>query len=183
MKIIESPIKGVFEIYPKKWQDNRGYFFESYRADILQESGIDEEWLQENQSFSKKGIVRGLHFQNNPFSQAKLVRVLSGTVLDVAVDLRKGSETFGKAFVKELNSEEANMLYIPAGFAHGFSVLEDAVFSYKCSNYFNKESEGGILWNDPELNIDWGVDSPVLSEKDQYWPTLKEFKEKSGGGL
>ncbi len=183
MKITESPIKGVFEIHPKIWEDSRGYFFESYRSDILREYGIEEEWLQENQSFSRVGTVRGLHFQNSPHGQAKLVRVLTGRVLDVAVDLRKGSETFGKSFVKELSAKEANMLLIPKGFAHGFSVLEDAVFSYKCSNYFNKESEGGILWNDPELHIDWGVDIPVLSEKDKNWPTLKEFKEKSGGGL
>ncbi|PRY86019.1 dTDP-4-dehydrorhamnose 3,5-epimerase [Mongoliibacter ruber] len=183
MKIIESPIKGVFEIYPKIWEDTRGYFFESYRSDYLRDNGIDPEWLQENQSFSKAGTVRGLHFQRQPYGQCKLVRVLTGRVLDVAVDLRKGSPTFGKAFIVELNAKKHNMLYIPTDFAHGFSVLEDAVFSYKCSNYYNKESEGGILWNDPELGIDWGVDSPILSEKDEKWPTLSEFKEKSGGGL
>ncbi|MBW3469199.1 dTDP-4-dehydrorhamnose 3,5-epimerase [Arthrospiribacter ruber] len=183
MKITESPIKGVFEITPKVWEDERGYFFESYREDNLSGAGIHIDWIQENQSYSKAGTVRGLHFQKEPYGQAKMVRVIMGRVLDVAVDLRKGSPTFGQLFSCELDAKKHNMLLIPAGFAHGFSVLEDAVFCYKCSNYYHRESEGGILWNDPELNIDWGVNKPILSEKDKQWPTLKEFKELSGGGL
>lgn len=183
MKIINTPIEGVVEIYPSVFEDNRGYFFESFRKDQLEKNGIRSNWVQENQSFSKAGTVRGLHFQQKPFAQAKLVRVIQGKVLDVAVDLRKDSKTFGKIFSKILDTKEHNMLLIPEGFAHGFSVLEDAVFSYKCSEYYNKECEGGILWNDPELNIDWMVSSPILSEKDMQWPTLEEFRKLSKGGL
>lgn len=127
--------------------------------------------------------MRGLHFQNAPFAQAKLVRVISGKVLDVALDLRKDSPTFGQFYSTILDSEKNNLLYIPAGFGHGFSVLEDAVFVYKCSNYYHKASEGGILWSDPSLGIDWMVDEPIISEKDQVWPTLEQFRTQTGGGL
>lgn len=177
----KTPIDGLVEIFPKIFQDNRGYFFESFRADWLGSLGIEENWIQDNQSFSQKGTVRGLHFQREPYAQAKLVRVVSGKVLDVAVDLRKGSSTFGKHYFTVLDSERANLFYVPRGFAHGFSVIEDAVFVYKCSNYYHKESEGGILWNDPALGIDWGVDSPIISEKDKLWPTLAEFELQTGG--
>lgn len=178
-----TPIEGLIEIFPRVFPDSRGYFFESFRQDWLTNQGIEENWVQDNQSFSQKGTVRGLHFQRAPFAQAKLVRVISGKVLDVVVDLRKGSETFGAVFSTVLDADRNNQLYIPAGFAHGFSVLEDAVFSYKCSNYYNKGSEGGILWNDPSLRIDWGVAEPIISDKDKLWPTLEEFVVESGGGL
>jgi dTDP-4-dehydrorhamnose 3,5-epimerase len=178
-----TPIAGLLEIFPRVFPDNRGYFFESFRQDWLQNQGIAEDWVQDNQSFSQKGTVRGLHFQRAPYAQAKLVRVISGKVLDVVVDLRKDSPTFGKHFSTVLDTEKNNLLYVPAGFGHGFSVLEDAVFVYKCSNYYHKASEGGVLWNDPKLGIDWGVSEPIISEKDQVWPTLEEFKVQSGGGL
>lgn len=182
MKIRKTPLEGVLEILPKVWEDNRGYFFESFRQDILFGFGIDEKWVQENQSFSKAGTLRGLHFQKGNFAQAKLVRVISGRVLDVVVDLRVNSLTFGNVYSLELDAKLHNMLYIPKGFAHGFSVLEDAVFSYKCSNYYHKESEGGILWNDPDLKIDWKLKDPILSERDQDWPTLKDFLLKTPEG-
>ncbi len=182
--IIESTtIPGVIEIHPKVIQDSRGYFFESYRKDLLQKEGIHIEWVQENQSFSKAGTVRGLHFQKNPYAQAKLVRVLSGKVLDVAVDLRKDSDSYGEVYSKILDAQDHHMLFIPEGFAHGFSVFEDAEFCYRCSNFYNKNAEGGILWNDPKLNIDWGVSDPIISDKDMNWPTLNEFTAQSDGGL
>jgi dTDP-4-dehydrorhamnose 3,5-epimerase len=182
-EVKNTPIQGVVEIFPRIFPDNRGYFFESFRQDWLEKAGFSEVWVQDNQSFSQKGTVRGLHFQNAPFAQAKLVRVISGKVLDVALDLRKDSPTFGQFYSTILDSEKNNLLYIPAGFGHGFSVLEDAVFVYKCSNYYNKGSEGGILWSDPALGIDWMVDEPIISEKDQVWPTLEEFRIQTGGGL
>lgn len=178
-----TPISGLTEIFPKIFPDSRGYFFESFRDDWLKNAGIDVRWVQDNQSFSQKGTVRGLHFQHAPFAQAKLVRVITGKVLDVAVDLRKGSPTFGNHFSTILDGERNNLLYVPQGFAHGFSVLEDAIFTYKCSNYYNKSSEGGILWNDPALAIDWQVAEPIISDKDIAWPTLEEFKSQNGGGL
>jgi dTDP-4-dehydrorhamnose 3,5-epimerase len=178
-----TPISGIIEIFPKVFTDSRGYFFESFRDDWLKKEGVDVNWVQDNQSFSQKGTVRGLHFQHTPFAQAKLVRVISGKVLDVAVDLRKGSPTFGKHFSTILDGERNNLMFVPQGFAHGFSVLEDAVFAYKCSDYYNKSSEGGILWNDAALGIDWQVSEPIISDKDTAWPTLDEFTTQSGGGL
>ncbi|NVJ87158.1 MAG: dTDP-4-dehydrorhamnose 3,5-epimerase [Algoriphagus sp.] len=178
-----SKLQGVVEIYPKVFRDERGYFFESYRQDWFDELGIAIQWKQDNQSYSQKGTIRGLHFQRPPHAQAKLVRVVQGKVLDVVVDLRKGSETYGQSHSVILNAEEQNLLYVPAGFAHGFSVLEDAVFLYKCSEYYHFPSEGGIRWDDPELQIDWMVDQPIISEKDQKWPTLAEFTQESEGGF
>ncbi len=180
-ELIKTPLSGVLEIFPKKFLDKRGYFFESYRDDWFGDSELNHGWVQDNQSFSTAGTVRGLHFQRGEFSQAKLVRVIQGKVLDVAVDLRKGSPTFGKYYSTILDSEKSNLLYVPNGFAHGFSVLEDAVFVYKCSNYYHKASEGGIQWNDQELGIDWKVSLPIISEKDQDWPTLNEFRLTEGG--
>jgi dTDP-4-dehydrorhamnose 3,5-epimerase len=139
--------------------------------------------VQDNQSFSQKGTVRGIHFQRGVHAQAKLVRVIAGKVLDVAVDLRKGSPSFGQVYSTILDTEKNNLLYIPAGFGHGFSVLEDAVFVYKCSNYYHKDSEGGVRWSDPSLGIDWQVSEPIVSEKDQILPTLAEFVEAFQGGL
>jgi len=180
-EILKTLLPGVLEIFPRKFQDHRGYFFESFRADWLSGHNVANNWIQDNQSYSQAGTVRGLHFQKGQFAQAKLVRVIQGSVLDVVVDLRKGSPTFGKSFSVVLDTVKDNLLYVPAGFAHGFSVLEDAIFAYKCSNYYHKESEGGILWNDPELNIDWKVSAPIISEKDEIWPTLSEFKSTEGG--
>lgn len=183
MEIRSTPIQDVYEIYPKVFNDARGYFLETYREDLLAEKGINTNWVQDNQSFSVAGTVRGLHFQHAPFAQGKLVRVITGKVYDVAVDLRKDSPTFGQYHGVILDSAQHNLLYVPEGFAHGFSVLEDAVFSYKCSNFYNKESEGGIIWNDESLDIDWMVGSPIISEKDLILPTLEEFKQQTGGGL
>lgn len=183
MEIRETPIPDVFEIYPEVYNDARGYFLETYKEDLFESNNLPTDWKQDNQSYSMAGILRGLHFQRGEFAQAKLARVIIGKVLDVCVDLRKSSPTFGKHHSVILDSVQHNMLYIPKGFAHGFAVLEDAVFSYKCSNFYHKESEGGIIWNDKELNIDWKVANPVLSEKDKLWPSLEEFKNKSEGGL
>lgn len=177
----KTPIAGVLEIFPRIFEDQRGYFFESYREDWLRAEGIAHGWVQDNQSYSQKGTVRGLHFQRGEFAQAKLVRVIQGKVLDVVLDLRKGSATFGKVYSTILDSDRNNLMYVPTGFAHGFSVLEDSIFAYKCSNYYNKESEGGILWNDPALKIDWQTNEPITSEKDAVWPTLEEFKMIEGG--
>ncbi len=135
-------------------------------------------FVQDNQSFSRRNVVRGLHLQVNPHEQIKLVRAVSGKVLDIAVDLRKGSPTFGKHFKCMLDGEKGNMLYVPGGFAHGISVLEDAIFSYKCSSYYNKESEEGIIYNDPDLDINWEVNEPILSEKDMLFITFEEFVKK-----
>lgn len=183
MEIRETPIQDVYEIYPRVFNDSRGYFLETYRKDVFEKHGLLTEWMQDNQSFSMAGILRGLHFQTGKFAQAKLARVIRGKVLDVCVDLRKDSPTFGRSHSVILDSVQHNMLYIPKGFAHGFAVLEDAVFSYKCSNLYDKDSEGGIIWDDQELNIDWQIADPVLSDKDKTWPSIKKFKEISGGGL
>ena len=174
-EIKQTSLPGVLEIFPRVFPDSRGYFFESFRQDWLDKMGVQESWVQDNQSFSQKGTVRGLHFQRGAHAQAKLVRVIAGKVLDVAVDLRKGSPTFGQVYSTTLDTEKNNLLYIPAGFGHGFSVLEDAVFVYKCSNYYHKDSEGGVLWSDPALGIDWQVAEPIVSEKDQILPSLEEF--------
>ena len=174
-------LNGVLEIFPRIFEDQRGYFFESYREDWLLAEGVTHGWVQDNQSYSQKGTVRGLHFQRGEFAQAKLVRVIRGKVLDVIVDLRQDSKTFGQNYSTILDAEKNNLMYVPAGFAHGFSVLEDSIFAYKCSNYYNKESEGGILWNDPSLQIDWQVEVPMTSDKDALWPTLEEFKTSEGG--
>lgn len=168
-------IKGLVEIFPRVFKDDRGYFFESYQFDAFKNNGIPEVFVQDNQSFSTKGVLRGLHLQLDPFAQGKLVRVISGKVLDVAVDVRPDSETFGQYATFELSSEKQNMAYIPPGFAHGFATLEDAVFSYKCTNYYDKASESGIIWNDTELNIDWQVNSPNVSAKDEELPSFREF--------
>ncbi len=182
-EIKQTSLPGVLEIFPRVFPDSRGYFFESFRQDWLEKMGVQESWVQDNQSFSQKGTVRGLHFQRGAHTQAKLVRVIAGKVLDVAVDLRKGSPTFGQVYSTILDTEKNNLLYIPAGFGHGFSVLEDAVFVYKCSNYYHKDSEGGVLWSDPALGIDWQVAEPIVSEKDQILPTLEEFVAAFQGGL
>lgn len=180
MKIRKTAIEGLVELVPRIFEDERGLFFESFNADVFDKLGLPKDFVQDNQSFSKKGVVRGLHFQRAPFGQGKLVRVVSGRVLDVAVDIRPESPTFGQYELFELSAELNNMAYLPEGFAHGFAALEDSVFSYKCTNVYNKECEAGILWNDPELNIDWGVANPIVSDKDIVLPTFKEMFEKQG---
>jgi dTDP-4-dehydrorhamnose 3,5-epimerase len=178
MQIRETSIKGLVEIFPRVFEDDRGMFFESYNAELFERLGLPTNFVQDNQSFSKKGVVRGLHFQNAPFAQGKLVRVMSGSVLDVAVDIRPESETFGKHELFVLRGDLNNMAYIPEGFAHGFVALEDSVFSYKCTNLYSKVSESGILWNDPHLGIDWGIADPIVSEKDLILPTFRSLFER-----
>ncbi|TDE16750.1 dTDP-4-dehydrorhamnose 3,5-epimerase [Dyadobacter psychrotolerans] len=175
MQIRETSIEGLVEIIPRVFEDDRGLFFESYSEGWFKKLGLPTNFVQDNQSFSIKGVVRGLHFQKAPFAQGKLVRVISGRVLDVAVDIRPESPTFGKHEVFELRSDTNNMAFVPEGFAHGFVALEDSIFSYKCTNIYNKESESGILWNDPELGIDWGIENPIVSEKDIILPTFREL--------
>ncbi|MDH5597785.1 MAG: dTDP-4-dehydrorhamnose 3,5-epimerase [Cyclobacteriaceae bacterium] len=172
---IETEFDGLIGILPQVWKDNRGYFFEAYQKDKFKELGIDTDFIQDNQSFSKKDVVRGLHLQTDPHAQAKLVRVIKGKVLDIVVDLRKGSKTFGKHYKCILSDEKRNLLFVPRGFAHGFTALEDTIFEYKCDNIYHKESEKGIIWNDPTLNIDWEVTSPIISDKDLSLQTFEEF--------
>lgn len=177
MKIIETNIPGVVEILPTIFKDERGYFFESFNSQKFNDLFPDVNFVQDNESFSTKGALRGLHFQNPPYAQAKLVRVIKGKVLDVAVDIRVGSPTYGQYASVILNADKHNMFFVPAGFAHGFYTIEDAIFQYKCSNSYNKESEGGLLWSDPALDIDWKIDTlPLVSEKDQILPLLKDMK-------
>jgi dTDP-4-dehydrorhamnose 3,5-epimerase len=167
MKLIAEEIPGVKLIEPKVFKDDRGYFFESFNAQRLSEIGIHETFVQDNQSLSHRGVLRGLHFQHPPMAQGKLVRVIQGAVLDVVLDIRKDSPYYGKHYSVELNATNKWMLYVPIGFAHGFCTLEDnTIFSYKCTNYYNKDLESGILWNDSNLAINWNVNSPILSDKD-----------------
>ena len=175
MTVEKFELEGPLVLIPRIFEDARGYFFESYQYNAFKNNGIPEVFVQDNQSFSTKGVLRGLHLQLNPFAQGKLVRVISGRVLDVAVDVRLGSETFGQHATFELSAEKQNMAYIPPGFAHGFATLEDAIFSYKCTNYYDKASESGVIWNDPDLNIDWQIENPNVSEKDEELPTFREF--------
>ncbi|MDP4209953.1 MAG: dTDP-4-dehydrorhamnose 3,5-epimerase [Bacteroidota bacterium] len=178
MKVIATELPGLFIIEPKVFEDDRGYFFESYQEEKLQQQGITTKFVQDNQSKSSYGVIRGLHYQKNPHAQTKLVRVLDGKIYDVAVDIRQGSPTFGKWFGIELSSDNKRQLYIPQGFAHGFSVLSPtAVVMYKCDNLYHPASEGGILYNDPELGIDWKIEQgkEVLSPKDKIHPLLKNI--------
>lgn len=176
MEIIETKLKGVVVIKPKVFEDARGYFFESYSKAVFAQAGLTMEFVQDNQSLSQKGVLRGLHFQNNPFAQGKLVRVITGAVFDVAVDIRKNSPTYGQWFGAELNEKNKTMMYIPEGFAHGFATLQDnTIFSYKCTNVYNKASEDCILWNDTDLGIDWNMKNPLLSEKDLQGKKFKDF--------
>ena len=179
MEIIKTDIEGVLILKPHIFGDARGYFYESYNKKLLSDLAPEiPEFVQDNQSYSTYGVVRGLHFQKAPYAQAKLVRVVSGKVLDVAVDLRAGSPTFGKHVSVELSGENHLQFFIPEGFAHGFSVLShEVVFQYKCSSYYNKESEGGIIFNDPALGIDWGIPQKdmILSPKDKVHPTFAQY--------
>ncbi|MCU0370231.1 MAG: dTDP-4-dehydrorhamnose 3,5-epimerase [Bacteroidales bacterium] len=176
MKLKKTNIEKLVLIDPDVHRDERGYFFESFRKERLRELGIDADFVQDNESMSQKNVLRGLHFQSPPFAQGKLVRVVTGSVLDVAVDLRKDSGTYGKWESAVLSAENKLMMWIPEGFAHGFLVLEDnTIFQYKCTNYYNRESECGIIWNDPDLKIDWGTERPLVSEKDLKGIYFKDF--------
>ncbi len=169
MGFTDTGFEGLLVYEPKVFGDNRGYFFESYNENVFSKAGIDIKFVQDNQSSSTYGVIRGLHFQSPPHAQTKLVRVLLGRILDVVVDIRKGSKTYGRHYSIELSSDNKKQLLVPGGFAHGFSVLsENAEVLYKCDAFYSKESEGGILYNDPDLNIDWKVplDKAVVSEKD-----------------
>ena len=177
MRFEQFEIPDLKLIHPAVFEDPRGYFFESYNHSRFIEAGINDHFVQDNQSLSQAGVLRGLHFQTGDFSQSKLVRVIKGAVLDVAVDIRAGSPTYGKHLAVELNEQNKTMLYVPVGFAHGFLTLtDDTIFSYKCGNVYNKASEMGIMWNDPELNIDWKIENPLLSEKDQVNLNFKDFQ-------
>lgn len=177
MNLEKTFIKDLVIISPSVFEDTRGYFFEGYNKSKFNDLGIDIDFVQDNQSFSKRGTLRGLHYQNPPFAQTKLVRVLQGEIIDVAVDLRKDSPTYGKHFSILLSEENKKQLLVPQGFAHGFSVLsETAVVLYKCDQYYNKSSEGGIRFDNPTLNIDWGMDlkDAIVSDKDLVLPRFEE---------
>ncbi|MEA3495862.1 MAG: dTDP-4-dehydrorhamnose 3,5-epimerase [Bacteroidota bacterium] len=179
MKIIKTAIPDLIIIKPKVFEDKRGYFYESFNQQEFKKHGVEFDFVQDNQSLSNKGVLRGLHFQNPPYAQGKLVRVISGTVFDVAVDIRKGSPTYGQWHSVILSEENKLQYWLPPGFAHGFLTLENStVFSYKCTNLYNKESEGSLRWNDPDLKINWSFYNPNLSEKDIEAPFFKDFKSK-----
>ncbi len=172
---IETGIEGLTIFEPKVWSDDRGYFFESYNYDVFRQAGINSVFVQDNQSRSTRGVLRGLHYQRGAYAQAKLVRCIEGEVLDVVVDIREASPTYGQSFSIVLSAENKKQMYIPRGFAHGFLVLsETAEFFYKCDNFYSKGSEGGLLYNDPFLKIDWQMDvsDVILSEKDKVNPTF-----------
>lgn len=177
MQVHPTHISGLVVVEPRVFGDDRGYFFESFNAEKFQEAGLETQFLQDNQSLSSRGVLRGLHFQRPPHAQGKLVRVIKGAVLDVAVDIRKGSPTYGQHHKLELNAENKLQFYIPPGFAHGFATLaDDTVFCYKCTDLYHPEMEGSIAWNDPGLSIDWQLENPVLSAKDQQSPDFASFE-------
>ena len=177
MPFHKTDIPGLLVFEPNVFEDSRGYFFESYNEKVFREAGIDFRWVQDNQSSSGYGVIRGLHYQLPPFAQSKLIRVLRGKILDVVVDIRKGSPTFGKSYCKVLSAKNKRQLFIPKGFAHGFSTLsKKAEVLYKCDGFYNKESESGINYNDPALNIDWQLPAKdaIISDKDKQLPLLKD---------
>jgi len=179
MRIETTPLAGLLLITPNVYQDSRGYFFESYNRKFFEAEGLNKDFLQDNESLSKKGTLRGLHFQAPPYAQGKLVRVVRGIALDVALDIRKDSSTYGQHYAITLSEENHLMFWIPPGFAHGFLAMEDnTLFSYKCTNVYNKESEGGVLYNDPKLAIDWRIDEQelLLSPKDEKLAPLADLE-------
>ena len=179
MPFIKTEFPGLLIFEPKIWEDSRGYFFESYNQNFFKEGGIDINFVQDNQASSQFGVIRGLHYQLNPYAQTKLIRVLSGSILDVAVDIRKNSPTYGKVYAIELSAENKKQLLIPKGFAHGYSVIsKTAEVFYKCDEFYNKESEGGIAYNDPALTIVWQIrdEDAIISEKDTKYPVLTGCK-------
>ena len=178
MNVIKTEIEGLLILEPKIFGDSRGYFYESYNKQRFEEvTGLNINFVQDNQSKSCYGVLRGLHFQKPPYAQSKLVRCVKGQILDISVDIRKSSPTFGKYIAVELSENNHRQLFIPHGFAHGFVVLsEEAIFQYKCDNFYHKESEGAVAWNDPEINIDWTIpfEDVILSDKDKVNPLLKD---------
>lgn len=176
MEIIKTHIQGLLVIKPNVFEDERGHFFESWSKKTYQDVGLELDFVQDNQSLSQKGVLRGLHFQDPPFAQGKLVRVIQGSVIDVAVDIRKESVTYGQHFSIKLSEENKKIFWIPPGFAHGFASLENnTIFTYKCTEIYNKESERVLLWNDADLNINWGVEKPLVSEKDMNAICFQHF--------
>ncbi len=182
MKLVETKLKDCYILEPERFGDNRGWFSESYNKKVFEDLGLNYDFVQDNESFSaKKGVLRGLHFQNEPYTQAKIVRCTSGAVYDVAVDIRHDSPTYGMWVGVELSEENGRQLLIPRGFLHGFQTLTDNVkFAYKCDNYYNKESDGGVMYNDPDIGVIWPIDNPILSEKDKHHPKLKELVRDRG---
>lgn len=179
MEIIKTPLAGILVIKPRIFGDDRGYFFESWSKESFATVGLNLDFVQDNQSLSGKGVLRGLHFQNPPYAQGKLVRVIKGAVLDVSVDIRKDSPTYGKYFSVELSEENKIIVWIPPGFAHGFITMEDnTIFTYKCTGAYNKDSEEALLWNDEELDINWKIKDPLVSEKDLVAGNFKDFVSK-----
>ena len=179
MKVINTPLDGLLVFTPEIYEDDRGYFFESWNKKIFKEFGLNYEFNQDNQSLSKYGVLRGLHFQNPPYAQGKLVRVVKGKVLDVVVDIRSDSSTYGSHYKIELSETNKLIFWIPPGFAHGFITLEnDTIFSYKCTSVYNKQSEQALLWSDKTLNIDWQIKKPIVSQKDQNAIKFLSFKSK-----
>jgi len=179
MPFTPTDMPGLLVFEPNVFEDSRGYFFESYNENIFRQEGIQVHWVQDNQSSSAYGVIRGLHYQSPPYAQSKLVRVLKGKILDVVVDIRKGSPAYGRSFSVKLSAKNRKQLFIPAGFAHGFSVLsEKAEVLYKCDTFYNKESESGIIYNDPALAIDWQVPpgDEIVSDKDKILPVLADSK-------
>ena len=179
INVIKTGIEGVFVIEPKVFGDDRGYFLESFNAkEFKEKTGTEVTFVQDNESKSRYGVLRGMHFQLPPYTQSKLVRVVKGKVLDVVVDIRKGSPTYGKYEMCELTEDNHRQFFVPKGMAHGFAVLSDeAIFQYKCDEFYHPEAEGAIAWNDPDLGIEWPIDSTdvILSEKDKHHPFLKDF--------
>jgi len=176
MIVEQFDIQGLLIIKPTIFSDDRGLFYETYSKNKYHEIGLPIDLFQDNESISKKNVLRGLHFQNPPYDQGKLVRVIKGKVLDVAVDIRKKSPTYGKYLMVELTEENKYQFWIPSGFAHGFlSLTDETIFTYKCSNFYNKDAESGIIWCDTDLNINWGVDTPIVSEKDNQLYSINSF--------
>ncbi len=175
MQFLPHQIQGLIECIPTKYQDERGLFYESYNQKLFAENGIVENFVQDNYSWSKRGVIRGLHFQYTPYAQGKLVRCMTGKVIDVVVDIRKDSPTYGQHEKFVLDSAIGNMLYVPAGFAHGFVALEETIFVYKCTEYWHKASESGIIYNDADLNINWEEPNPIVSSKDLILPKFVEI--------
>ncbi len=177
MQVETFEIKGPLLITPKVFADERGHFFESYSKELFRQNGIIFDFVQDNQSLSHKGTLRGLHFQAPPYEQGKLIRVSQGKVIDIIVDIRQSSPTYGQNITVELSHTNHKQLWVPLGFAHGFAVMEDnTIFQYKCTNYYNKNSEGGIIYNDSQLNLNWEVHNPIISQKDLLLPTFSHFQ-------
>jgi dTDP-4-dehydrorhamnose 3,5-epimerase len=174
-RIIDTEIPDVKIIEPRSFPDDRGYFLESFKKSDFQAMGIDRDFKQDNHSFSIAGTLRGLHFQKPPYAQGKLMRTVRGKIMDVAVDVRTGSPTYGKYVSRELSEENHRILWVPEGFAHGFLAITDAIVLYKATSEYNKPSEEGLIWNDPDVGVKWPVSNPVLSEKDTIWPMLKDL--------